>query len=148
MNCNSLYALQRALIEALTEAVDNVADQVKKEIDESVSKYYQGYIPGEYGGFKGWVYERTNTLKQTPVKENAVSLASGAEVEVRMNTELTYLTGTWSMENVIDAADNLTHGGWRIGKGVSIWEQPIKEMDEKSISMWRKALLNAGIPVE
>lgn len=56
-----------------------------------------------------------------------------------------YATGNWNRHDVIRAADRLTHGGWPVGGGVSIWEKPIAELEAHQDSLWRTALTSAGI---
>lgn len=141
MEYSSISALKSALEKALLIAVDEMAETVEDKLDEAVMRYYQSYTPN--------LYDRTGTLSYAPQRTDARPAANGAEAEVYMDTSLHYRPGDWSMEQVITAADNLTHGGWYTsGAGVSIYKAPIKVAKLSSRQKWEKSLKDAGIPMK
>ena len=137
--CRSMDQLKQALQERLVQAVDNMAQMVLDDVDDATMHYYQSYSP--------WLYDRTGTLSYAPRKTSATETGDGAQAQVYMDTSLGYHTGSWSMADVISAADSLTHGGKKVGEGVSIWAEPIKTAQGNSRSMWLRAMRDAGLPV-
>lgn len=137
---SSLESLKAALLDALVTATDNMAQMVEDEVDDAVMHYYQSYSPT--------LYSRTGTLSKAPKRTPATQNGDGASAEVYLDTSLGYHTGTWTIENVISAAENMTHGGKNVGEGVSIWRHPMNEVSAKSHEMWKKALTDAGLDVK
>lgn len=121
-------------------SVKYVEDRIEAKLDEAIAKYYMDYNPPLNG------YIRTGLLADAPKKGPVSKTGNGAKGDVHMENG-GYPTGTWNRFNVIDSADNMLHGGYPLGGGVSVWKQPVEELKGQEYSLWREALIAAGIPV-
>lgn len=140
MECKSMKELESALLHSLSSAVNCMSDMVKDEIDTAVTRYYESYDP--------LYYRRTGNLAKAPSRTGVKTSGNSAMSEVYMDTEIQYKHGNWSIENVISSADNGLHGGLSVGGNVSVWRLPMKEMQQESKEMWKKALSDAGFNIK
>ena len=130
--------------------LENIAKQkaigavngVIREIDGTVRIYIGDY----YADYNPKRYVRTGRLgdsvESIPAKQDGV----GAVGEVRI-VNSKYDVGQWDVYQVVEAADNLTHGGYNVGSGVSVWETPIEDMKKDEYAIWANALVDAGFDI-
>jgi len=139
MEVKNMDELRKVLMGQIAEAVDNMAEMVKDGLDNAVYLYYQDYTPKQY--------ERTGNLEKAPSRTGVKVTKDEAVANVYMNTDLQY-PGKWDMDDVIKAADMLTHGGVFAGEGVSVWKLPMLAMKKNQKEMWKKAFKDAGLDIE
>lgn len=124
---------------ALVPATNTMAKKVMNKVDEKVIDYYD-YDPK--------VYDRTGAMSYVPQKTDAIGNGAIATAQVYADLSHEYSTGTWSMEQVWDSANNELHGGLNVGNGVAVWDEPMEETRNESRAMWKESLNAAGLSVK
>lgn len=141
--------------QALLKAQDKVYGIVKKWIGE----FYNDYTPE--------LYDRTAQLFGSLMESRIVQDGKGYKAEVYFNLDkLHYSKFAWQNgntptgEQVFEAAKQGLHGaigdaggGYQFrhvvgNDGVSIWYDPLRELDEKAIDILKQMLIAEGIPIK
>lgn len=139
--------LERFIMKQSYQALMKAQDKVYKIINKWILEFYLDYTPT--------LYKRTFEIFSHLLKSNIVKDGKGYKAEVYFDLSGYYDTGSNpSFEQVFDVAayDGL-HGAnglhWETGnKGISIWEDPKREVDAKAIDILVNMLRAEGIPVK
>lgn len=138
--------LERFILKKSRLALMKAQDKVCNIIKQFLYKYYADYDPV--------MYERTYQLLSSLVESRVISTGKGYEAEVYFNVGgLNYSTGlSPSGEQVMGAAAKGLHGasGMRVvsgNSGVSIWDDPIRQLDAEAINILKEMLISEGIPI-
>lgn len=145
---------------ALSKAQNRVYEIIKKFLDQ----FYADYDPRE-GGKIG--YDRTYQLLNSLVKQRIVPDGKGYKAEIYFDLDsLKYSKYIWqggnvpTGEQVFEAAKQGLHGaigdaggGYQFHyvdghKGISIWNDPIQELDAKAIDILVDMLRAEGISIK
>ena len=147
--------LKEFLMAKCKNAVIQAENKVYAIIKRFLVEFYQDYDPS--------VYERTNQLLHSLVKSGIRQTRNGYEAEVYFDLGgLSYAGGNPSGEQVMEAASQGYHGAigdmpykpekqflYMHGRtGVSVWNDPIKELDAEAIEILADMLKAEGIPVK
>lgn len=141
--------LKAALEDKLVTAANNMSNKIKTQVDLAVSDYYDDYKHPK-------MYPRTGNLSEAPVCEEARLNGDAAVASVYMDLGIQYhriddnLWRPATMEEVIEWAENKTHGGFepQRASGVQVWTRPMDEVKAVSREMWKDALQEAGLSVK
>lgn len=153
------FLMQKSQL-ALLKAQDKIYEIIKKFLDE----FYDDYDPHEGGKFG---YDRTYQLLNSLVKQRIIPDGKGYKAEVYFDLDkLRYGKYAWqggdapTGEQVFEAAKQGFHGaigdaggGYQFqyvsgNTGVSIWNDPIRELDAKAIDILADMLRAEGIPIK
>lgn len=96
----------------LKNTVDEVANESERIMNEELEGFYAGATPV--------YYKRTGTLGTTPQITDKYCNDTSAGVTASLNTGISYSTGSFSGEQVIDAAE---HGSAGIVGRSGFWER-------------------------
>lgn len=140
-------------------ALMKAQDKVYSIIKQWIWKFYKDYTP-EF-------YDRTAQLFGSLMESRIVQDGKGYKAEVYFNLDkLRYSKPDWqdgdspTGEQVFDAARQGLHGAigdagggyqfhYEAGKtGISIWDDPIRELDAKAINILVDMLRAEGIPIK
>lgn len=150
--------LERFLIKKSRQALLRAQDQVYGVVKKWIMRFYKDYSP-EF-------YDRTAMLFGSLVESRVVYDGKGYKAEIYFDLDkLRYSKPAWqdgnapTGEQVFDAARQGLHGAigdagggyqfhYEHGKtGVSIWEDPIRELDSRAFDILADMLRAEGIPV-
>lgn len=136
---NFADSVMETLTRRTIKMVDNMAEQVEEVVDGAMGDYY--------GSYKPRVYKRTYRMRDSVYKTKAV-LISPTTVEGSVGIlmpDRAYKLG-YTLADAVRDADDYTHGGYEAeGAGVSVWNDPIEEVEKNQDKMWEKAAKSAGI---
>ena len=140
---------------ALLKAQDKVFEVVKKWI----GLYYKDYTPE--------LYDRTAQLFGSLIESRIIQDGNGYKAEVYFDLDkLSYAKFAWqdgnapTGEQVFEAATQGLHGaigdaggGYKFryvsgNEGISIWYDPIRELDATAIDTLKRMLISEGIPIK
>lgn len=114
----TIDAIKQDLNKKSLVAVNYITTEMHRLLREQMLKYYADYHPKRY--------RRIYQMITTPtVTDSGHIVGNGAVGQFKIETNLSYPTGTWGMEQVISSAENYLHGGYRVGGGVSVWRDPM-----------------------
>lgn len=134
--CNSI---RTTLISRAKKAVGKVKKTAETNIRTAIRDYYKDYKPKEY--------VRTNTLANALTVSAVEQVGDCIQATITIVDSIKYNTGSswWNVGHTVKAADQLTHGYYKAGSGVSVWEEPWARMDANSNYIWQLALAYAGL---
>lgn len=139
MGKNFADSVMETLTRRAMKMVDHMAGQVEDEVNSAMGRYYASYKPK--------VYERTYRMRDSVYRTKA-ALVSPTTVEGTVGIlmeERSYKLG-YTLADAVHHADDYTHGGYEAeGAGVSVWHDPIEEVEKNQGEMWEKAAKAAGI---
>lgn len=167
MTFNSLDALERYILSQSEVAIKMAQEKVFRLIENYLLKYYTEFDPS--------VYERTYQLLCSLVKTEIKSTGNGWVAEVyfdasTLDYHIKHMTkikvnggymnpynhaispdGTFSnpkgdANKVLESAAHGSHGGYK--SGTAIWDLPLRIINKDSYNMFKKCLIDAGIPVK
>lgn len=128
------------------QALMKAQDEVYRVVRKWIGKFYKDYTPE--------LYDRTAKLFGSLVESRIVSDGKGYKAEVYFNLSGIYNTGSNpTLEQVFEAAKMGLHGadGLHVEEGynhISIWDNPIQELDSAAIDILVDMLKTEGIPVK
>jgi hypothetical protein len=139
MNENFADSVMLELMRRTVVMVDNMAEQVEDNVDDAMDRYYAAYKPKRY--------VRTHTMHNSVYMTNAAVVApTTVEAGVGILMENRAYKQGYTLADAVEDADNYTHGGYNAkGAGVSVWHDPIEEVEKKQDKMWKKAARAAKI---
>ena len=151
--------LEHFLIKQSRQALMKAQDEVHRIVKKWIGEFYKDYTP-EF-------YERTAQLFGSLVQSRIVQEGKGYKAEVYFDLDkFQYSKFAWqdgnapTGEEVFEAATQGLHGaigdaggGYQFryvsgNTGVSIWNDPIRELDEKAIDILVDMLRAEGIPIK
>ena len=103
--------------------VDKVGIMIKEKIDEFIRYYYNEYDP--------YRYQRTYNFLNSCVKTTPRKIKGGYEVEVYIDTSITYSNG-WTMAQTANYANHSLHGDIRVSD-MEFWDDAVEEINEGKI---------------
>lgn len=135
--CNSI---KTTYITKAKKAVKQVKKTAEDNIRAAIGNYYRDYSHPQY-------YDRTNTLANSLTSTDVEVVGDRVEATVSILDSMSYSTGSkwWTVGDTVKAADKYTHGYYKAGSGVSIWEEPWDKMEANSNFIWQSALAYAGL---
>lgn len=104
--------IKKDLQKKLRNTINEVADRSEDIMHDEIEGFYAGGIPA--------YYKRTDTLGTTPQVTDKYCTSNEAGVTVSLNQDISYSTGSFSGEQVIDAAEHGSVG--IVGRG-GFWER-------------------------
>lgn len=144
--------LEKFMLNKCQAALAKAQEKVYRIIDKFLNDFYDDYDP---------IYDRTGQLMRSLVKSEITQNGKGYKAEVYFDLDgLSYAGGNPSGEQVMEAASQGYHGA--IGKmphkdkeflymhgktGVSVWNDPIKQLNAEAIDILVDMLKAEGIPV-
>lgn len=133
--CNSI---KTAYVSKAKKAVEQVRKTAEDNIQTAIKNYYRDYRP-KY-------YNRTNTLANSLTSSGVEVVGNQVKATISI-LDNSYNTGSkwWTVGDTVKAADEYTHGYYKAGSGVSVWEEPWAKMEANSNSIWQSALVYAGL---
>lgn len=151
--------LKAFLMAKCKNALIQAQERVYQIVDTFVKEFYDDYTPE--------MYQRTYQLYRSLVKSDIIPTGNGYKAEVYFDLDgLKYSKYPWqggnvpTGEQVFDAAKYGLHGaigsaggGYQFfhkfgDNGISIWYDPIRELDTKAIDILVDMLRAEGIPVK
>ena len=138
--------LERFLMKQSRQALLKAQDEVYRIVKKWIGMFYKDYTPE--------LYERTAKLFGSLIESRIVQDGKGYKAEVYFDLSGIYNTGSDpTLEQVFEAAKMGLHGadGLRVEEGynhISIWKNPIQELDVKAINILVDMLRAEGIPVK
>lgn len=121
-------------ISAVKAAIRKKAQLAIGEISEKGYEAAKNNVDGFYTGTPIY-YSRTGKLGDSPRTTGVESDGSCVSTEIYLDDNYSYNTGTWTAEQVMDAAEN----GHLVGKG-GFWRRTVEEMPD----IIDDAMRNAG----
>jgi hypothetical protein len=167
MTFDSLDALKNYILSKSKVSIQLAQERVYLIIHKFVKEYYAEYTPE--------VYERTYQLFRSLVKSGIKPTDNGWEAEVyfdldALDYQIKHLTkwpvdggymnpyngaispdGSFSnpegsAQKVMESAGRGEHGGYKVG--TAIWTDPLIELWNNERDIFKRALIDAGIPVK
>lgn len=156
--------LEKFMLSKCQSALTKAQEKVYRIIDKFLNDFYDDYDPSTYVDLEGnerhkrHYYVRTYQLLHSLVKSEIVPSKNGYEAKVYFDSN--YLNSIYSDGNhpsglqVMEAAAQGLHGA--IGEdfqyvegrtGVSVWNDPIKQLNAEAIDILVDMLKAEGIPV-
>lgn len=138
--------LKSFLMAKCKNALIQAQERVYRIVDKFVKEFYDDYDPDKY--------HRTYQLYRSLVKSDIIQTGNGYKAEVYFDLSGIYNTGSKpTLEQVFDAAKMGLHGadGLHVEEGynhISIWDDPIQELDAKAINILVDMLRAEGIPIK
>ena len=138
--------LEHFVMKQSRQALMKAQDEVYRVVKKWIGKYYKDYTPE--------LYDRTAQLFGSLVESRIVQDGKGYKAEVYFDLSGFYDTGSNpTLEQVFNAAKMGLHGadGLHVEEGrqhISIWDNPIQELDTKAIDILVDMLKAEGIPVK
>ena len=138
--------LERFIMKQSRQALMKAQDEVYRIVKEWIGKFYKDYTP-EF-------YDRTAQLFGSLVESRIVQDGKGYKAEIYFDLSGIYNTGSKpTFEQVFNAAKMGLHGadGLHVEEGykhISIWYDPIQELDTKAVDILVDMLRAEGIPVK
>lgn len=121
-------------ISALKAAIRKKAQQAIGEISQKGYEAAQNNVDGFYTGTPVY-YKRTGKLGDSPRTTGVQGKGSHVSTEIYLDDNYSYSTGTWTTEQVMEAAEN----GHLVGSG-GFWQKTVDEMPD----IIDDAMYNAG----
>jgi len=116
----SIKDLSSATDKYIYFAVDKVGEMVKGKIDEFIRYYYEEFTPNRYS--------RTYNFLNSCVKTVPRKIKGGYEVDIYIDTSITYSNG-WTMAQTANYANHSLHGNFRVGD-MEFWDDAVEEINE------------------
>lgn len=111
--------IKKDLQKKLQNTIDEIADRSEDIMHEEIEGFYAGATPV--------YYKRTGTLGTTPQITDKYCNSNQAGVTASLNQNISYSTGSFSGEQVIDAAEHGKYG--IVGRG-GFWERSNERIKE------------------
>lgn len=102
MVATNLAQLEQMLRERMKSAMQVASDNIHSDIEKNLAAFYS--VP------PGKMYKRTGNLRSSAERTPVTSAGNSFSFEAKLNTTHGYTTGTFSKSEVLDAAENHTHG--------------------------------------
>lgn len=138
--------LERFIMRQSRQALMKAQDKVYGIVKKWIGKFYKDYTP-EF-------YDRTAQLFGSLIESHIVQDGKGYKAEIYFDLSGVYNTGlNPTLEQVFEAAKMGLHGadGLHVENGynhISIWDNPIQELDSTAIDILVDMLRAEGIPVK
>lgn len=120
MIATNITQLENAIKERISQAASGIKNECEKIEKEELSDFYSQGVPNRY--------KRTYALENTGKSTDISTSGAGVSFDMYLDQTHEYTTGTWNMEQVMDAAESGAPGSGILGKP-GFWDRATGRFD-------------------